>query len=374
METPATPALLLNRDILARNIVRMRSRAKTLGVSLRPHLKTAKNIEVARLIRQSKPPKITVSTLAEAEYFAGYGVTDILYGVSIVPSKLDRIIRLYRRGVRLQLILDDSSVAAELNRFAAQASVTLDVLIELDVDGHRAGIECHDQRLEALGQSIESASHLDFLGVMTHAGESYRCHGMQALEAHAELERLGAVSAAERLRRAGVPCVVVSVGSTPTALTAKDLSGVTELRAGVFVFFDLFQAGLGVCDYGDMACSVLATVISHKHSHGRILCDAGGIALSKDHSTAQQDQDCGYGLVADPSTGTILEGLIVESVNQEHGIISVRSDADYAAFPIGSHVRIYPNHVCMTAAAFDSYHVLSAGQLTGERWRRCSGW
>ncbi|MYE86803.1 MAG: DSD1 family PLP-dependent enzyme [Gammaproteobacteria bacterium] len=374
METLVTPALLLDRNVLDRNISRMRSRAGGLGVALRPHLKTAKSIDVARRISRPQPPKVTVSTLAEAEYFAGFGVTDILYGVSMVPSKAHRVFGLYRRGAPVKLILDDAAVAAELNRLASQASITLDVLIELDVDGHRAGIECKDGRVEELGKRIERASHLNLLGVMTHAGESYHCDGRQALEAHAETERLGAVTAAARLRRAGVPCEMVSVGSTPTALAARDLSGVTELRAGVLVFFDLFQVGVGGWGHGAVACSVLATVISHNRGRGRMLCDAGGIALSKDRSTAQQRLDCGFGLVADASSGTLLEGLIVERVDQEHGIIPVRSNADFAAHPVGSRVRIYPNHICMTAAAFDSYHVLSGGRLTNERWLRCSGW
>jgi D-serine deaminase-like pyridoxal phosphate-dependent protein len=209
---------------------------------------------------------------------------------------------------------------------------------------------------------------------MTHAGSSYDCKTVDAIAAMAEQERAGAVRAAERLRAAGVPCPVVSVGSTPTALFAEQLAGVTEVRAGVFVFFDLVMAGLEVCRTEDIALSVLATVIGHQREKGWTLLDAGWMAMSRDRGTANQRVDQGYGLVCDLD-GRPLEDFILVGANQEHGIMARRSGALGAPLPpLGTQVRILPNHACSTAAQFRQYEVLGPERSVTATWPRFSGW
>ena len=153
------------------------------------------------------------------------------------------------------------------------------------------------------------------------------------------------------LRAAGHECPVVSVGSTPTAHFAEDLTGVTEMRAGVYMFFDLVMHGVGVCTTDDIAISVLATVIGTKPEKGWILVDAGWMALSRDRGTAAQQVDQGYGLVCDLS-GKLYPDLIVAQASQEHGILAIRSGsaATLPDLPIGTKVRILPNHACATAS------------------------
>jgi D-serine deaminase-like pyridoxal phosphate-dependent protein len=178
------------------------------------------------------------------------------------------------------------------------------------------------------------------------------------------------------LRAAGHACPVVSVGSTPTALFAENLDGVTEVRAGVFVFFDLVMAGLGVCRSDEIALSVLATVIGHQKDKGWTVTDAGWMAMSRDRGTARQPLDQGYGVVCGLD-GFPLEDLIVVDANQEHGIIARRpgSTAGEAPFlPIGSQVRILPNHACATAAQFPRYQALDAAQRLTGTWQRFYGW
>ncbi len=209
---------------------------------------------------------------------------------------------------------------------------------------------------------------------MTHAGESYECRSAQELEKHAELERRLCVQAADSLRSNGISCPRISVGSTPTALSAKTLQGVTELRAGVYVFFDLVQAGLGVCSLDDIALSVLTTVVSHKTSHRRLIIDAGGLALSKDRGTASQAVDCAYGLVLQAEDGKLIPGLQVVAANQEHGIIDLPEGFHFGQFPLGSQLRILPNHACMTAAAHDHYNVVEGDDVIIDSWQRCNGW
>jgi D-serine deaminase-like pyridoxal phosphate-dependent protein len=191
----------------------------------------------------------------------------------------------------------------------------------------------------------------------------------------AEQERSGAVRAAERLRDAGFPSPVVSVGSTPTATFADDVSGVTEVRAGVFVFFDLVMAGLGVCTYDDVALSVLTSVIGHQREKGWTIVDAGWMAMSRDRGTSSQAVDQGYGVVCD-TEGRVLPDLIVSGANQEHGIVSHRSGdpARMPDIPVGTLLRILPNHACATAAQHDRYHVLGAAGEIERVWPRFNGW
>ena len=132
---------------------------------------------------------------------------------------------------------------------------------------------------------------------MTHAGHSYSGRSIADMVRIAEAERAGVVRAAERLRGAGHPAPIVSMGSSPTALHAESLAGVTEVRAGVYMFGDLFQAEIGTNGLDDIAVTVLTSVIGRRP--GRLLVDAGGLALSKDRSTEAVPRDYGYGLVLD---------------------------------------------------------------------------
>jgi D-serine deaminase-like pyridoxal phosphate-dependent protein len=371
----STPCLLLDEAAMSRNIDRLSARAAQLGVTLRPHLKTGKSVDVARRVLAGGTGPATVSTLAEAEAFAAAGVRDILYAVGIAPQKLDRVVALNRAGCALTVLLD-SLIQAEAVAAASRASgVAIPALIEIDCDGHRGGVLPDDSALIAIGRALQ-AGGADLRGVLTHAGESYNKVGVEAHAVAAEAERAAVVAAAAALRAAGLPCPVVSVGSTPTAHAARDLAGVTELRAGVYVFFDLVMAGIGVCRPEDIALSVLATVIGHQEARNWIMIDAGWMALSRDRGTAAQAVDQGYGLVCDAS-GRILPDLIVAQANQEHGIVTRRpgTSAPLPELPVGTSLRILPNHACATAAQHAAYHVLPTEPGAAlALWPRFGGW
>lgn len=369
-----TPTLLLKVERVRRNIARLQSHLNTLGVPLRPHLKTAKCAEVARMVMSTDAGPATVSTLREAEQFATAGVRDLLYAVGIGPDKLPRVLALRKTGVDLSIVLDSVDQAHAVVAACKDSQTHIPVLIEIDADDQRAGLNPTDPRIIEIGRVLVQGG-AELRGVMSHSGGSYGQAGPDALRIAAQAERSAIVSAAAALRRANLPCAVLSVGSTPTALFAQDLSGVTEVRAGVFVFFDLVMAGLGVCSIDDIAMSVLATVIGHQTAKDWILIDAGWTALSQDRGTAHQAVDQGYGLVCDLN-GTPYPDLIVTRVNQEHGIVSLRpgSTAKLPVIPIGSRVRILPNHACATATQFDRYHVLNETDEVIDVWRRFSGW
>lgn len=373
--TLETPCLIIDTLRMERNIARLRDRLAPMGVPLRPHLKTAKSIEVAVRTMTSPQGPATVSTLKEAEFFASAGVRDIIYAVGITPCKLKKVVELRQSGVDLAVILDTVEQAEAVALASRTDGLAIPALIEIDCDGHRSGVPPQDsERLLSIGRAIMQGGQLR--GVLTHAGGSYAARGTTALQQAAETERRSVVDAANILRDAGLPCPVVSVGSTPTAHYAADLSGVTEVRAGVFVFFDLVMAGIGICEIDDIAMSVLATVIGHQRDKGWILIDAGWMAMSQDRGTSKQDINQGYGVVCD-STGVPFQDLILADANQEHGILRVRpgSNAVLPELAIGDRVRILPNHACATGAQHRSYHIVhGASDIVTDEWVRFSGW
>ena len=207
-----TPCLLLDRSRLERNAARMHAKVERLGVTLRPHVKTAKSIDVLDVLSGGAAMPITVSTLAEARYFFERGVSDILYAVGIAPVKLPEAAELIRAGAKLRVILDTVEAADAVRNFADSEGVPIEALIEIDSDGQRAGVASDDPILMEIGRRLGNC----LAGVMTHAGGSYGCRTREQFEAMAEQERRLTVEAAERLRAAGLRCDIVSVGSTPT--------------------------------------------------------------------------------------------------------------------------------------------------------------
>lgn len=370
-----TPCLVLDAERMERNVARLRARLAGLGVGLRPHLKTCKSVEVARHVMDSPRGPATVSTLKEAAFFAAAGVRDMIYAVGIAPAKLAQVLALRAEGVDLVVLLDTVAQAEAVAAASREAGRPIPALIEIDCDGHRSGVQPGDtERLLAIGRALGQGAELR--GVLTHAGGSYAARGEQALRQCAEDERRGVVAAATALRAAGLPCPVVSLGSTPTAHSATDLTGVTEVRAGVFVFFDLVMAGIGVCRVEDIALSVLATVIGHQRDKGWILIDAGWMAMSQDRGTSKQAVNQGYGLVCDLA-GKAYPDLILADANQEHGIVAVRpgSAGRLPELAIGDRVRILPNHACATGAQHRSYQVVRGSDATVEaEWPRFGGW
>lgn len=376
-----TPCLVLDRLILQRNLARMADAVARHGVALRPHMKTAKSIDVARLALEGQAGGITVSTLAEAEYFAAHGIADILYAVGITPQKLDQVAKLNAAGARVTVITDDPETANAI----ATHPLPPRTLIEIDTGESRGGVAPGDAAL------LEIAAVLGprLGGVMTHAGHSYGGRSIADMVRIAEAERAGVVRAAEHLRAAGHRAAIVSMGSSPTALHAESLTGVTEVRAGVYMFGDLFQAEIGTHSLDDIAVTVLTSVIGRRP--GRLLVDAGGLALSKDRSTEAVPRDYGYGLVLDLAgrpLGDAPADVIVRRAYQEHGLIELgpvgpdrdelgadgHDRSELAGLRVGNKLRIAPNHTCMTAAAHDRYHVIDGGDAVVAVWPRINGW
>ena len=374
LESLNTPAALIDVERMQRNIARMQQRMNALGVKFRPHVKTTKCEQVVRAQMDAGASGITVSTLKEAEQFFAGGVRDIVYAVGMAPTKLPQALALRRQGCDLKVVADSVACAEAIVAFGREHDERFEVWIEIDVDGHRSGIAPEDDMLLTVAK-ILSDGGMPAGGVLAHAGSSYDYDTHDKLVRIAEQERAGCVRAAERLRAAGLPCNVVSVGSTPTALAAEHLQGVTEVRAGVYVMFDLVMHNVGVNDISEIALSVLTTVIGHQSEKGWAIVDAGWMAMSRDRGTQRQKQDFGYGLVC-LETGEVLGEYLMSGANQEHGIISRAGSADQQIekrFPVGTRLRILPNHACATGAQHPAYLAVQSDG-TVETWPRFYGW
>jgi D-serine deaminase-like pyridoxal phosphate-dependent protein len=361
-----TPCLVLDLGILKANLARMQAAvARHPGLRLRPHMKTAKSLAVAELAAPDHGP-ITVSTVAEARYFAGGGYRDQIYAVGITPAKLDAIAALNAQGAAVKVITDDLEAAAAIAAHPGR----LPALIEVDCGEGRGGVTPDSDLLRGIAERLGARC----AGVMSHAGHSYSERSVAGIEAVAAAEHDGARRAADRLRAMGVKVEVVSIGSSPTALYGRDMAGITDIRAGVYMFGDLFQAQIGTHGMDDIAVTVLAAVTGRKPDRNAVLVDAGAIALSKDRSTQNAPKDYGFGLMRDIDGRPSMGEAIVTRVHQEHGEVIGTDPLPHARLPIGARIRIAPNHTCLTVAAHDRYYVVDGSRAVIATWDRVNGW
>lgn len=369
-----TPCLVIDKKKLLANIEKGKRKARELGLTLRPHLKTHKCIDIARMQMTSEEGPAAASTLKEARAYAEAGIRDLIYAVGIAPQKLEEVLEIRRLGCDLKIILDSVPAAAAASAFCRTHECSIPVLIEIDTDGHRSGM------LPDSSELVEAAAALKdgacFVGVLTHAGSSYDSQDLEFIKRRAREERSRILEAVRNLSRAGFESEIISVGSSPTFIFSEDESGVTEMRAGVYVMGDLFQSNLGVCRIDEIAPSVLATVIGWQKEKHQVIVDAGWLAMSRDRGTAGQRPDYGYGLVCGLDGRPLKDGtVLVKGANQEHGIIESTGSAplDLEEFPIGSRVRILPNHACPTLAAHPCY-LLVDGIRIEKKLEHVSGW
>ena len=365
----STPALLLDIDILEKNLRRMQQRAVHLGVALRPHIKTHKNIEIAEWQRELGAKGITVSTLAEAEYFAAAGFQDITWAMPIAPVNIAGALNLLDMTT-LRILIDNREVFSMIERECWMRDRKIHVWLKVDCGHHRVGVNPADPSAMDLARSLAESDSIIFDGILTHAGQSYGCKTPEEILLVAEHERTCMVEFAERLRNVGITVPAISVGSTPTMSLARNLDGISEMRPGNYVFYDYHQAAIGSCGVSDCALTVLASVISHQSGAMHAVTDAGALALSKDagpvHITGYQSN----GVVFENYEEKKLSpGYSMRGLSQEHGKIGGNSiEAIEENLRVGETVRILENHSCLTAALFDYYYVVR-GEEVVDRWK-----
>jgi D-serine deaminase-like pyridoxal phosphate-dependent protein len=367
-----TPALLLDLDILERNISTMAAKTRRLGARLRPHIKTHKCIEVGRRQCDAGAEGMTVATIVEARDFAQAGFTDITWAFPLIPSRLAEVVDLARR-ITLRVLVDSEAAAAALDAAARAAGLTIHTWLEVDCGYHRSGVDPARRESVALAAWIAQAPGLTFDGILTHAGHSYHAKDAAERAAVAREERSVMTGFAAKLRDLGIAVPAVSIGSTPSMAAHDDLTGVDEVRPGNYAFYDWMQVAAGVCRPDDVAVSVLASVVSHQPGAGQVIVDAGALAMSKDlgpHGSRAR----GLGPLYAGLSGAALEPKVnLVAVSQEHGFVAGAGPGDVdGRFAVGELVRIMPNHSCLTAAMFDEYVVVRGGEVV-DRWKILRG-
>ena len=374
IEDLETPCLIVDKQKLDNNCAKILKRCKDLNIALRPHVKTPKSINIVRIALNNKVGPITVSTLQEAEYFASSGFKDILYAVGIVPSKLRRITKIKEKfNCDISIILDSIDMAKAVVDYSIQNKVYFKILIEIDSGEGRGGIKPTDNKLLEISSIFNLCKYTSLSGVMTHAGHSYNTNNPIELRKIANIERDSVLLASQNLKNVGQSCSIISLGSTPTVVYTSNLDGITEVRCGVYMLWDLAQASKGICKIDDIAITVLASIIGHNYHDNKILVDAGALAMSKDISANQFYPNAGYGVVCEANSAKPYKSLSLSELHQEHGTIKIDHPKLFTNFPIGSLVRILPNHSCLTCAGHQHYNILENNVIV-DSWSRTNGW
>ena len=334
----STPAVLVDLDVLERNVARMADRAREAGVRLRPHGKTHKVPEIARMQLAAGASGITVAKTSEAEVFAAAGCDDIFVAFPVVgEDKARRLLALADRA-RLAVGVDSVAGARTLAAPFAAAGRTLDVLLKVDVGLHRVGVPPETAASHA--REIAAVPGLRLRGIFTHAGHAY---GGETPDAVAQVARAeGEILAGVAAGLAEFGTLEVSVGSTPTARHAMRVAGVTECRPGNYVYHDASQVALGTCGLEDCALTVVATVVSVP-APGRAVLDAGSKTISTDPLRPRAN---GHGIILGTSSR-------LSRLSEEHGVVDVAAGD---SFRVGQRVRVLPNHACVVSNLHDVVH------------------
>ncbi|MEM6792651.1 MAG: alanine racemase [Acidobacteriota bacterium] len=367
-----TPALVLDLDILERNLERMASRVAAGGAALRPHFKTHKCAAVADLQKASGAAGFTVSTLPEMRRLLDAGYDDILWAYPIILNRAREIAEVLRRApkARLGWVIDsrDALTTLETEVAAAEAvpaeALPLGVWLKVDCGYHRAGVEPESDQAMDLMRQLAASERLELRGLLSHSGHSYGAPGRERLRAVHLEERRVMTAFAGRARAAGLEIPAVSIGSTPTlsSIDAQrgDLAGITEARPGNYVFYDYTQVALGACGVEDCALTVVASVISCRESSENCVIDAGALTLSKDAGPEWLTPTTFGEIFSDYASARLNPEIRVVGLSQEHGKVN-------APLPVGTRLRILPNHSCLVVPNFRRY-VVARGEEIVDFW------
>jgi D-serine deaminase-like pyridoxal phosphate-dependent protein len=348
-----TPSLLVDLDVLERNIEEMASVARDAGVRLCPHTKTHKCPEIAHMQVAAGASGITVAKLGEAEVMADAGLDDLLLAYPIVgTAKLDRLRDLLDRAA-VRVSLDSMEVADGIGRVGTARGRPVPVLVEVDVGLHRLGRPPGDASANLVAQ-IDRVQGIEVLGLLTHAGNAYHARDAADLREIAEREALDLLETAERCAAAGVEIREVSIGSTPTARIGATVPGVTEIRPGTYVFNDVTMVRLGVASEHDCALRVLATVVA-RPAPDRFVIDSGSKALTSDGST--DGPFPGRGIAKDRPE------LRLDFLSEEHGVGHLPEEATLS---IGDRLQVIPLHACGCVNMFDIAYGIRGGEVERE--------
>jgi D-serine deaminase-like pyridoxal phosphate-dependent protein len=345
-----TPSVVVDLDVVEKNVQRMADHARRSSVRLRPHCKTHKVPEIGRLQIAAGAVGISLAKTSEAEVFAGAGFDDIFLAYPVVGAEKGRRLLALSDRIRLAIGVDSVEGAGSVSEVFRAAGRRIDVLLKVDCGYHRVGVA--PDRAPEVAQRIAELPGIALRGVFTHAGQAYLAETRDEVQAIARREGEILVSAAESIRSRGVPVEEVSVGSTPTARGAMSVAGVTECRPGNYVYHDASQVSLGTCDVVDCAMTVLATVLSIPAAD-RVVLDCGSKTLSSDPLRPRPD---GHGWILGRKSR-------IERLSEEHAVVRVERGE---AFRVGEKVRVLPNHACVVSNLHDRIVLVRGDRVEGE--------
>ena len=345
------PTLLLNEDVLRRNIIRMADKVRNHRLQFRPHFKTHQSAGIGDLLGEYGVTKITVSSVSMAQYFAGSGWNDIFIAFPVNILEIEEIDELASK-INLHLAVES---AETVDKLAKQLKSPVGVYLKIDTGYHRTGIPADDfERVEFILRKVEKAPNLSISGFFTHAGHTYDASGQEdIIKIHTDsLEKL--VKLKERFSNE-FPGIIVSIGDTPASSLANDFTGADELRPGNFVFYDLMQYYLGACKTDDIAVALAVPVVAKHKERNEIVVQGGAVHLSLD-SVRINNRNM-YGLVAginENGWSEPFDETFVVSLSQEHGIIKT-PDEVFRSINVGDIIAILPVHSCLTANLAKEY-------------------
>jgi D-serine deaminase-like pyridoxal phosphate-dependent protein len=328
-----TPAILIDLDIMERNLARVAGYAREHDLRLRPHTKTHKIPALGRKQIELGAVGLTVAKVGEAEVMLNSGTPDLLVAYPVIGrKKLERLMEV-ARAARVTVALDSVVAARQLSDAARSFAVDIGVLAEMDAGLNRVGVTPGQDLLD-LARGIANLPRLSLEGIAFYPGHIKQMDE----EAEKQIEALSQL--VERtirdLRGAGLKVNVVSGGSTPALYHSHRVAGLNEIRPGTYIFNDRNTAELNACTYDDCAASILCTVVSTARPEQMIL-DGGSKTFSSDRLATGEP---GFGLIVEAP------GALFGKMNEEHGYVDLRR-AERTDFAVGDRVRVIPNHICV---------------------------
>lgn len=350
----STPALTIDLDVLERNLDRMAQLCRDQGVGLRPHIKTHKTPEVARMQLACGAVGLAVAKVGEAEVMAEAGLDNLLVAYPIFGQEKLRRLATLGRSRTILVSLDHEATALELSRAAATQAAMIGVLVEFDAGFHRCGVQAGEAAV-ALAKKVGSLPGLKFRGLMTYFGNVWGPREDRAREARSAAVEVAKTRAA--FEEARLPVEIVSGGSTPSAEFAGEIPGLTEIRPGTYVYNDLNTYYQGACRLEDCAARVVTTIVSTAVP-GKAIIDAGSKTLSSD--ALRSGTKSSYGMIVE------VPDVEITKLNEEHGHVDLAQSKH--PFRVGEVVTVIPNHVCTCVNMHDEVFLLRGGEVVGS-WR-----
>ena len=347
-----TPSLLIDRDIALANIEMMQKKADSLGLKLRPHIKTHRMPYFAKLQMETGACGIACAKIGEAEVMADNGIKDILIANEVIgEDKYERLKDLHRR-IHVRIGIDNEVQLSQMEKVFATEARPLEVLIEYEVGEVRTGVT-NDQQLIQLVNAIKKCEHVVLKGIFSHEGHTYKADNIEDCCAKAKIAYEKTVRAADIIRSMDVEIDTVSIGATPSVMNGNSFEGITELRLGTYVFFDVGQSK-AINNFSHCAATVLGSVIS-KPEKNRVVLDTGAKALVSQNRPTGICATAGFGSIKGA------EDITIDNLFDEHGVLNNEKFKDMVE--VGDKVEVIPSHVCPTVNLYDTAYLVSDGKV-----------